>query len=617
MKSNIRTPQDEIFINRLTQIVLNNLGNEQFGVTELSDEIGISRSYLFRKIKLINDQSISQFISEIRLKEAYKLIVNEDLTASEVAFRAGFNDPSYFNKCFHKFFGFPPGEVKNHLSEKSVNVIIRKEESKRKKKWQKGNVLISAGLLLIILLIIVFSTFKFGDKADKEKSIAILPFDNLSHDVENRYFADGVVEDLLNRFSKIENLKVISRTSSEMFRDKGTKSIPQIAKILGVNYILEGTVQREKNNIRINVQLIDALTDNHIMSKKYDKKLNEFFKTQSEIAEQITAELSLYLTDEEIFILKQNQTDNLEAFNYYQIGLYHLLRRSKEELYLSVDYFNKAIEVDSNYALAYAGLADTYYILAWHRWIDPESGRDIAYNWALKALELDENLAEAHAALGGIFQELDFNMEAAEKEYLLALEKNPNCAEAYKTYAELLFITGRKEKAREYINKALSLDPLSFIYRHLSTLFYFMNKEYDKALEEDRLCLQLVKDHPWSIDLNFLIYLKLGNEQAAFENFRKSEQLSGKFSINEADRAYKESGIKGLLRLQIKRNDLGYTKANCYILLGEKEKALEALENGLLNNNLRPFDIAHLLSDDLESDPRYKAIKKKLGLGNY
>jgi TolB-like protein len=218
--------------------------------------------------------------------------------------------------------------------------------------------------LVAISIVIIGILYISRENKPTEKSIAILPFDNLSPDEKNRYFADGIVEDLLNRLSTIDELKVISRTSSEMFRNKGNKSVPEIADILGVNYIIEGSVQRQADKIRISIQLIDAHKDNHILSKQYNRNISEVFKMQSEIASQIVSELSLFLTNKQLNAVRQNKTSNLKAFELYQMGRFQANKRWIEGYNKSIEYYEKAIAEDPNYGLAYAGLSDTYHLMA-------------------------------------------------------------------------------------------------------------------------------------------------------------------------------------------------------------------------------------------------------------
>jgi TolB-like protein/AraC-like DNA-binding protein len=600
------------FLKIIHQIIEDNLDNEHFSVEELAHHAGLSRSMLHRKLIKLTGKSASDLITEKRLLRARELLEKDVATSSEIAYQVGFNSPSYFTKVFKKYFHVSPGDVRKGISPRMPleNQPYIRGKIKR------------LSLLVILILFTIITTgsvyyYLFRKEIPVEKSIAILPFDNLSSDNQNQYFADGIVEDLLNRLSKINGLKVISRTSSEMFRNKGSKTIPEIAELLGVSYILEGTVQRETNNVRINIQLIDAKKDNHILSKQYDRNLSEIFKIQSEIAGQIASELSFVLSDRQLTELEKEQTSNLKAFSYYQMGRYLVKRRSKEEFLTSIDYFNKAIQEDDNYALAYAGMADVYYNLSWHQWIDDKTGRITAVKQALKALEIDNNLAEAHTVLGAIYQEMDCNMETAEKEYLKALEINPNYALAYQYYTELLEETNRPEKARESINKALILDPFSFTTRNVSTILYQFEGDFNKALEENKLCQALIKDHPWAVDREFFLYIGLKDENSAFASFKKYGAITGEYTIKEADSAFKASGIEGLLRLKIKTYRWWAGKAHCYALLGENEKAIETLELALNKYRLRPNDLYQVYTRNLQSDPRFKSIKKRLGLQNY
>lgn len=602
---------EDQFLSTINLIIDDNLDNENFSVEDLAQEAGLSRSMLHRKLIKLTGKSATDLITERRLIRAKELLENNAATASEIAYKVGFSSPSYFNTVFKKYFKISPGRIRKNVA------ANQQPFSKGLRSEPEGSIRIRTRRLIYITVGIALTAIIIGgiyylsrEKEPYEKSIAILPFDNLSPDEENQYFADGIVEDLLNRISLIDDLKVISRTSSEMFRNKGNKSIPEIAGLLGVGYILEGSVRREVDKIRISVQLIDAHKDDHILSKQYNRNIGEVFKIQGEIAGQIANELSIYLSNDQLKEIQRNQTDNVEAFNYYQMGHFHYCMCTEEEVLASIDYFNKAIEADSNYALVYAGLASAYWFLG---------KKDTAIMMALKALEIDYNLAEAHAALGTIYMESDLNIEAAEKEFLTAIEVNPNSSEAYKEYAEFLSVSGRHEKAREYMDKAVILDPLTFNIRHISTNLYMAAGNYSKALEENKICLELVKDHPRALDKYFYIYLGLGNEEVAYESLRKFVLLSGTGPVEILDSTYKAAGIEGILRLMISRRESLFKKAEIYILLGEYEKAIEMLELEHNRNQLEPFRLYYLANahKELESYPRFKALKKELGLQDY
>ncbi|MBN1414745.1 MAG: helix-turn-helix domain-containing protein [Bacteroidales bacterium] len=619
------------FLAMVNQIIEENLADESFSVEDLAQRAGLSRSMLHRRLIRLTGKSATDLIMEKRLTRAKELLVNDAATTSEIAYKVGFGSPSYFHKVFKKHFKVSPGDIR-----KGTAIHSQQPQPYKKQKIQflsglKISPFLTYALLILFATAIITGAILFlsKDKKPTEKSIAILPFDNLSPDEENRYFADGIVEDLLNRLSIIRDLKVISRTSSEMFREKGNKSIPEIARILDVSYILEGSVRRETDNIRISVQLIDAKKDDHIFSKQYNSNIGEVFKIQGEIAGQIVQELSVYLSDRQLTEIKRNQTDNLEAFNYYQMGKYFYRIGRINDAYASADYFRKAIKADSNYSLAYAGLAGVYLemINMGHGWImDIESGKDSVVKLTLKALEIDKNLPEAHVILGGYYI-FDHNYEAAESEYMKAIELNPNNYMGYQWYAQLLNITGRPEKAREYINKAIVLDPVSFSTRFTSVILYMTEQNYGKALEETKICLGLVPDQYWALEMNFYCNFKLGNDKAAYESLRKvgpiyKAQMQDRdpeagYLLNQADSAYKASGMKGLIRFHMQKMRAYSRNAVFYAALGENEKAIDMLEILYKNGDLRPHQLVSFYTKDLESYPRFQALKKKFGLDKY
>ncbi len=435
-----RSQNDEL-IQKLTQIVLENLNNEQFGVSELAKEVGMNRSHLYRRVISLTKKSISQFIREIRLSEALKLLKEEQVTVSEAAYRVGFSNPSYFNSCFHDQYGFPPGEAKQVNPEKTIQHKKREEGPvSRRFSFTKKNTFIAILLLMIVVSISTVLILIGNNDSVEEKSIAVLPFKNLSEEKGNEFFVDGLVEDLLSRISVIEELKVISSISSEMYRNRGAKSIPEIASELGVSYILDGSVQRYGDRARIMVQLIDAINDEIIWTKNYDRDIVDVFNIQSEIAMQITSELNAIITPSQKILLQENRTKNVKAFELYQMGRFYWNKRTGDGYTKSIEYFEKAIDKDPNYGLAYAGLADTYQLMAIQSRMDRQEGGDKAKELALKALELDGNLSEAYAVLGSIYDYVDWDWENAEKAFKRALEINPNNATAHQYYSEHLSI---------------------------------------------------------------------------------------------------------------------------------------------------------------------------------
>lgn len=632
MESFGHSSRNHVFLKKLTDTVLENLENEQFGVQELSEEAGVSRSQLHRKLKLLKGKSVSQFIREVRLEEARKLLRNDVATASEIAYRVGFSSPSYFNKCFQKFYGFPPGEVKKITDESTyqkkdpgVTRSLDTEKLNRALDYTNPGTIkrssIKTAFVLILLTSLSLAAFYFfkngKTSTTAEKSIAILPFTNLSDNLKNQYLADGIVEDLLNRLSRIKDFKVISRTSSEMYREKGTKSISQIAQELDVSYIVEGSIQRDADKIRVNVQLIDATTDDHIWSRLFDKDLNDIFETQSEIAIQVASEINTVLTTQQTAVLSKSRTSNVKAFELYQLGRFYWNKRTGDGYNSSLGYFDQAIAEDPGYGLAYAGKSDTYNLMALQGYMDKKEGRDQAVELASKALELDETLAEAYNVLASIYTYVDFNWKEAEESYLRAIELNPNYSTAHHYYSEHLSITGRHEKARQHIDKALELDPLSFVIRYVSVKLYYNRGLFKEALVDNQRSHELNPGHFWSAQYDFEINYQLGNSQKAFEGLRNYYIISGYEHPEKMDSIFQTSGNRGLLKRMIEVSEYDYDKAEYFGLLGDDKKAMDYLENSFNNGTASPEFTFKYAFKNLYSNPRYFALTEKMGLPQF
>lgn len=252
-------------------------------------------------------------------------------------------------------------------------------------------------LLAITAIIIYPILFKYTGsvrlKTAQEKSVAVLPFTNLSNDPEQEYFSDGIVEAILNHLFKVGELKVISSTSTKRYKNTDL-SLREIARDLGVSSILEGSVQRIGNKVRITTQLIEAKTDIHLWSETYDRDISDIFSIQTEVAQNVAKELKATLTSEEREQLKKNQTENPEAYNLYLQGIFQIKKRTNEGYKKSIEYFEKAVAIDQDYALAYAGLADAYFLLSWYDQMQKSGGYVKSIEYVNKALKIDKNLAE-------------------------------------------------------------------------------------------------------------------------------------------------------------------------------------------------------------------------------
>jgi TolB-like protein len=518
-------------------------------------------------------------------------------------------------------FDIHPGEgiVKTEAAEK--------EKPGRKPSASMGWKIASYISLLVIVVLLILNIIpdkqQSGESEVLDRSIAVLPFQNLSEEEGNEHFVDGLVEDLLNRISVIEDLRVISRTSSDMYRERGLKSVPEIASELNVSYIVEGSVQRYGNKARITVQLIDARSDHHLWAKNYDRDLVDVFQTQSEIAMKIALEFKAILSAREEAQIQKSRTKNVQAFEYYQMGRFYWYKRTGEGFSKSIEYFEKAIKADPEYGLAYAGLADAYNLMAIQGWIDGMEGRDKAVKLATYALELDENLAEAYTVLGSIYDYVDFEWEKAEQAFERALEINPNYSTAHHYYAEHLSILGFHDQARRHIDKAIELDPLQFVKRYVSAKLYMNQGQIPEALQAIDRGNELYENHPWVAWIRLMCYWKLNEENRAYDAFITYYAADPKYNIEKADSIFSEFGFQGVMewKIQMELQDIetsreAYTLARWYAMAGYSEEALYWLDQAW-PHDAKAETGSIIYFHHLHQDPRFLAILAKMGLDKY
>jgi len=479
------------FLNKTTEIIEENISNERFGVSELARETGMSRSNLLRKVKKLTKISVSQFIRQVRLKNAMGMLRQTSLTVSEVSYKVGFSSTSYFIKCFHDYYGYPPGEVgKRDLSE-SDSIQIGESRKKR-----NITILVST-IFVVVLLAVIFIVFKpvSSPKKNPEKSIAVLPFKNDSNDSTNVYIINGLMESILNNLQKIEDLRVISRTSVEKYRNS-PKIIQEIARELNANYFVEGSGQKIGNNILLNIQLIDASSDKHLWAEQYNREAKDIFKLQMEVAQNIANEIEAIITPEEEERINKVPTDDLVAYDYFLKGLDLMNKKNRESLEDAITYFKKAIEHDNEFARAYADIAITYFYLDVFQAEKKYSAQ--INNYADKALLFDSQLPQSLIAKA-VFYMNNAQPQMAVTYLEKALQYNPNSALVINSLSDFYSrYIPNTEKYLEYALKGIRLDiaahdsvTASFIYMHLSNAFVksgFLNEAemyINKSLEYD------------------------------------------------------------------------------------------------------------------------------------
>ncbi|NOS90593.1 MAG: helix-turn-helix domain-containing protein [Cyclobacteriaceae bacterium] len=425
------------FVNRAIAVIQQNLANEQFGVSELADAMNMSRSNLLRKVKKETNLSVSQLINQVRLQHAMELLRTSSLTISEISHQVGFNSLSYFIKCFREYYGYPPGEVNKHLNEEPKP--IPPAASNNRNWW------IASGVALVTALVAlyIYVAAPFGPSTVLEKSIAVLPFKNESSDSANVYLINGLMESTLGSLQKIKDLRVISRTSSEKYRDT-RKSIPEMAKELNVSYFVEGSGQKIGDKIVLNIQLIDAQSDRHLWSAQYNRETKDIFQLQQEIAKSIAEEIKAIITPEEENRIRKKPTDNLVAYDLFLKGKAAQAIPDSVNQQKAIQYFIEATQQDSQFAMAYAEIAITYYYMdIFH--VGRKYSNSISM-YADKAILYDAKMGESLVAKAlSYISRREF--ELAEPYLEKALEYNPNSAQVIgfltDFYAMYLLNTGK------------------------------------------------------------------------------------------------------------------------------------------------------------------------------
>ncbi|WMI69361.1 helix-turn-helix domain-containing protein [Mangrovimonas sp. YM274] len=608
---------NKAFLIKLNEILEENYHDEHFGVRELSASAGVSRSKLHRKLNEIKGQSASEFIKQFRLNKANLLLLNNVSSISEIAYAVGFNSPSYFSKCFKDHYKCLPGEVKNKREKFKGKRSLNGLNLRIKTFGGKKSNIILLGILIGLVVVFLASVVNKNDfKSKKEVVIGVLPFKSLSGDPENQYFADGVMDIILSNLSGIDGFSLISRTTMEQYRG-ANKSIPEISKELNISYVLEASVQKYEGRVRIVAQLIDAKNDVHIWSDDYEKPFEDIFELQSEIAKEVAKQLELTISPTELQRIDHKTTENFEAFNMYLKGRFFWHRRTEEDLKKSIYYFEEAIKIDPNYALAYAGLADSYNIMASWGWFNKAEGYRKGREFALKALSIDDKLASAYAILGYISTWYDWNWRQAEKELKTAIELDPDYPIAYLSYAILLDILGKKKEAREQIDLALKFNPNSTIIYYMSSMIYYNNKEFDKSLEHLKKSEE-IRGEPWP-PYYLRNYMRLGKDNLAFEQIKF--MLNGK-NVKEfgLDSIFHEIGIKGVLDFTM--DSLFYdVRGNYYNLAAfsclsdNPQRALDYLEMSYETREMHIPRMKHSIDfETIREYPRFVNLLEKMNL---
>jgi TolB-like protein/class 3 adenylate cyclase/Flp pilus assembly protein TadD len=490
---------------------------------------------------------------------------------------------------------------------------------------QRKNLAIAVAAMITIasaVVLLYFAQRRNHGSIAPQKSIAVLPFENLSADPGNAYFAEGIQDEILMRLSKIADLKVISRTSTQHYKS-APENLPEIAKQLGVANVLEGSVQKSGDAVRVTVQLIRAITDSHLWAETYDRKLLDTFGVESDVAQKIASSLEAKLTGSEQRAIAARPTENTEAYQLYLKGRFFWNKRTGQDLKVALDYFQKAVAADPNYAAAYAGEGDTCMLIPLFSAGTPKEYFPRAEAAARRAIELDETTAEGHAALANLVF-LEMNFTESEKEFRRAIELNPNYATAHHWFGNsLLASLGRFDEAIAEGKRSIELDPLSLINNADLGSTLMVARRYDEAIAQLQRTLALDANFYYAHwNLGEALYYK-GDLAGCIRECEKARSLEeDPEALGLLAQAYIKTGRKAEgLKILAELNETArrsYVRpelfAMIYAALGDKSKAIRLLEDEYRNRD--GFDLTGIKTDPrldpLRDEPRFQELLAKV-----
>ncbi len=616
--------QDESLLQAVTKAVLDNLDNGQFGVEELSAEIGVSRSHLHRKLKLLKGQSVSQYVRKIRLEEGRRLLEKDVGSVSEIAYRVGFNSSSYFHKCFQDEYGYPPGDIKGSANQPMAEQPVETAEASIEEVMTKGQpagrkwLSLAIGALGVVSLVI--AAIYFWPKPSMSKSIAVLPLDYLSENPDQEYLAEGLHDALIGSLGQMEGLRVISRTSTLKYRD-ANMTMPQIAEELGVDMLLEGSFFLEGNKLRLQAQLIAPFPEErHLWAQEYNDDLGDVLFVQSRIVNDIAGKIGLELGPDASQQILHPTRVNPETYKAYVRGMYYINKGGQDNREKGIQFLRTAVDEDPADPLAYAGLALAYIEIA-HGTHEEEEVLVLARAALRKALDLDSTLVEAHAARGRLNIYFDWDWEAAEESFRYVNRVNPNMASNHYHFSWYLDLMGRREEAVAEHVLAAELDPL--LPKNTAWLSY-MYANYG-MLEEARAAAERASAIDSTAVVSFIAWKTYhnaqGNEEEAIKWMAKQAEVQPwhEFNLAALKARYGDSEHAWQVIREYEELEpsapIAWMLATLYTSVGENSLALDWLEYGLKDPvDLFPWVRVVRWADPLHGDPRFDQLLADMGL---
>ena len=484
-----------------------------------------------------------------------------------------------------------------------------------------------ASAFVLVLLVVSLSAWKlhfWNHSSLVIRSLAVLPLESLSNDASQDYFADGMTDELISDLGQISALRVISRTSVMVYK-RARKPLPQIARELNVDAVVEGTVLRSGDRVRITAQLIDASSDKHLWSQSYEGELRDTLALQSQVASAIADQIRINVNPQEQAALKNVRVVNPQAYESFLKGRYFWNKRTADSLKVALAFFNQATEEDPRYAQAYSGLADTYSLLGdWqYAVMTPKEALPKAKAAAIKALDLDGTLGEAHNSLAFCMDGFDWDFDSAGKEFQRAIELNPSYATAHHWFAWHLSLLGRYDEAIAEMRKAENLDPLSLIINADLAELLVLAHSYDESIRQSRKTIEMDPNFALAHNQLAQAYLQTHMPVEAVAELQKAVQLSGgsPTAVANLARAYVASGkrseaVKLLNDLKNRSTPVSSHASEIaviYAALGDTDQAMNWLEKGYAER-FNPGVLLRPGFDPLRSDPRFQDLVRRIGL---
>ncbi|GLU54747.1 helix-turn-helix domain-containing protein [Dyadobacter frigoris] len=628
--------REKVMLDKFNQIIESNFHKSDFGIDEICQELGMSRSQLYRYIKEQTQLSTSLYIRQRKLIKGRELLESSDMKTAEIAYFLGIDSPQNFSKYFTQEFGLSPtayrklilegrnkaeGKVETEIPDSALPPVSEKWNYKQ---YSGKYFYLAIGFFLCLALVVYFWKPLVGKTQSVSafpvfsgNSIAIMPFKNLGSP-ETAYFCDGIMEQIHGSLSLIRKLKVISTTSTDKYKNS-TQLVPQIAKELNVNYILEGSVFQANNKIRINVELVRARDDRSVWTKSYDGDTKDVFKYLTTVSREVASELDQKLSDATIEKLGKVPTTNPAAYNEYLKGSQLIVSRKKNELEESIVKLNKAIDFDPEFAAAYASRGQAYYLLGESDFVDNAKALKMTEQNSLTAIRLDAENGLAYANLANIYRN-QYKWEQAKTAYEIALKYSPNDALINYWFSLLLRSTGSMKEAIRYSSKAVELDPLHHVIFGGNIVNCIYGGELGlakKNIDEGRVLFSESWVYYW---VSGYYFIARGQYSQALKYYAKANQKNpGIKSIQyqtvycqakdgQVDKVY--SYLKQLRELP----ENYVSRSVIYAGLGDKKQSLYYLQKAA-DAGIIPTDVkVSSFFATLRGERQYKAVLKKFGL---